>query len=248
MSARLEGTCGIVSGAASGIGRAVAQLFAAEGAHVIAADLDLAALQRLERRATLEVAALDVTDPDSWQTVVARAVNRAGPDFLVNCAGVSIAEDTIDGCAPSDWRRVIAVNLDGTFLGNKVVAEAMRDGGRGGSIINISSVLGAVADGGTLAYGASKSAVRGLTRSVALAGAPLGIRCNAIMPGYIHTPMTNRWFEEAGITPDELAALHPLNRLGQPEEVAHLALFLASGDASFVTGVDLAVDGGYLAV
>ena len=247
MSAELEELCGIVAGAASGIGRAVTQLLAAGGATVLAGDINSAAL-RDEASANVHVCALDVATPESWRDVLAAAQQAGGVDFLVNCAGVSVPNDNIDRCGPDEWRHVMRVNLDGAFLGTKAVVETMRASGHEGSIVNICSVLGIVADGGTLAYGASKGALRGLTKSVALAAAPHRIRCNLILPGYIRTPMTERWLVEADVSLDELAALHPLQRLGEPDEVARLARFLVGPDSAFVTGAELAVDGGYLAV
>jgi 3(or 17)beta-hydroxysteroid dehydrogenase len=247
----LEGRCIIVSGGASGIGRAIAERLAAAGAYVVVGDLDAAAAAGAIAAGAGEAHRLDVTDPASWTAIVAAANRAHGPlHGLVNCAGVDAPSDNIDDCTPAEWDRVMRVNLDGTFLGTKAVLEALRDAGTGGAIVNISSVLAVVADGETLAYAASKGAVRGLTRSAALAVAREGIRCNSIHPGYIRTPMTERWLAGLGGTSAEreLIALHPLGRLGEPADVAELALHLLGEDARYVTGAELAVDGGYLAV
>jgi NAD(P)-dependent dehydrogenase (short-subunit alcohol dehydrogenase family) len=246
----LDGRCVIVSGAGSGIGRATAAHLAAAGAYVIAGDIDAESAAAAVPTGAGEGRHLDVTDEASWAAIVSAAC-RAGEALhaLVNCAGVDAPADNIDDCTPADWDRVMRVNLDGTFLGTKAAVQAMRGLGTPGSIVNISSVLAIVADGETLAYAASKGAVRGLTRSVALAVAGDGIRCNSIHPGYIRTPMTERWLAGGGTTAErELIGLHPLGRLGEPADIAELALYLIGDDARYVTGAELAVDGGYLAV
>jgi NAD(P)-dependent dehydrogenase (short-subunit alcohol dehydrogenase family) len=248
---RLAGRNVIVSGAGSGIGRATAEVLAAQGAHVLCGDIATDAVEEVARAIGGAAHRLDVTDPASWAAIVTAAAEASGGlHALVNCAGVEAESDTIDGCTPEEWERVMRVNLDGTFLGTKAAAEAMRGHGSGGAIVNISSVLAIVADGETLAYGAGKAAVRGLTRSTALAVAADGIRCNSIHPGYIRTPMTERWL--AGLDGAEaeaqLIAMHPLGRLGEPRDIAELALYLVSDDAAYVTGAELAIDGGYLAV
>jgi NAD(P)-dependent dehydrogenase (short-subunit alcohol dehydrogenase family) len=245
---RLAGRRIIVSGAASGIGRATATLLAAEGAHVLAGDIDVPAVEEAARAIGAEPHRLDVTDAHSWTTIVAAAGD--GLHGLVTCAGVDAPDDTLGACTPADWDRVMRINLDGTFLGVQAAARALREAGRGGSIVTIASVLAVVADGATVSYGASKAAVAGLTRSAALALAPDGIRVNTILPGYIRTPMTERWLDGlAGTDAErELVALHPLGRLGEPHEIAGLALHLLGDDATYVTGAELAIDGGYLAV
>ncbi|MDX6626433.1 MAG: hypothetical protein QOE56_1422 [Solirubrobacterales bacterium] len=237
----------LVTGAGSGIGQAIAGLLAAEGYAVIVADLDLAAAEASAAAlAGAEARRLDVTDPDSWQEVVAATGPLQG---LVNCAGIDVPTDNIEECSVEDWQRVMRVNLDGTFLGTKAVVGRMRADGGGGSIVNISSVLGNVADGETVSYGASKAAVRGLTKSAALAVAEDGIRCNTVHPGYIRTPMTERWLASLGEEGERaLVALHPLGRLGDPLDIARVVLYLLGEDSVYVTGSEFAVDGGYLAV
>lgn len=141
------------------------------------------------------------------------------------------------------------VNLDGAFLGTRFAVEAMSEAGSGGSIVNLASVLALTGSGDTISYGASKAAVGGLTRSVAAAVAGDGIRCNSVHPGYIRTPMTKRWTDSDGASDeDETVSLHPLGRLGEPEEIANLVVYLLSDESAYVSGSQLAVDGGYLAV
>ncbi|MGD9734384.1 MAG: SDR family NAD(P)-dependent oxidoreductase [Solirubrobacterales bacterium] len=243
--ARLDGLRVLVTGAGSGIGRATAEHLAAEGAVPLAADVDLAGAEATAASCGGGALRLDVTDPDSWGAALA----EAGPlDGLANCAGVDVPGDNIEDCTPDAWRRAMAVNLDGAFLATQRVARKMIEDGRSGSIVNVSSVLGIVADGETVAYGASKAAVRGLTASAALALAEHGIRCNTVHPGYIRTPMTERWLAELPGGEQALTALHPIGRLGEPADIARLIAFLISEDSSYVTGSELAVDGGYLAV
>jgi NAD(P)-dependent dehydrogenase (short-subunit alcohol dehydrogenase family) len=244
--ARLAGKRVLVTGAGSGIGRATARTLAAEGATAIVADIDLTAAQASARAAGGEAHRLDVADQDSWTQLLAAAGEVHG---LVNCAGVDAPADNVEECSPADWERVMRINLDGVFLGTKAAAAVMSRAGAGGSIVNFSSVLAIVGDGETISYGASKAAVGGLTRSAALALAPAGIRVNSIHPGYIRTPMTERWLarpEDSGEA--GLAALHPLGRIGEPEDVANLVIYLLCDESSYVTGAQLAVDGGYLAV
>jgi NAD(P)-dependent dehydrogenase (short-subunit alcohol dehydrogenase family) len=247
---RLAGKTILVTGAGSGIGRAVAARAAREGAAIFAADIDASAAQDAAATTAGHGLTLDVTDPEAWKDASRRVSESAGGlDGLVNCAGVDATDDNIVDCSTETWRRTLAVNLDGTFLGTRTGIGLIGD--RGGSIVNISSVLGIVADGETLAYSSSKGAVRGLTKAVALEVAARGIRCNTIHPGYVRTPMTRRWLdrlEEQGGSSEELERLHPLGNLGEPADVASLATYLLSDEAAFVTGAELAVDGGYLAV
>jgi NAD(P)-dependent dehydrogenase (short-subunit alcohol dehydrogenase family) len=198
---------------------------------------------------------LDVTDEGQWAEAVATAVGRFGPlTTVVNSAGVSIPAD-IEAETLEGFRRTLAINLEGTFLGCKAAVAALK-GGVGGAIVNVASTLGA--RGGAIfpAYGASKGGVRQLTRSVALHCAAQGydIRVNAILPGAIHTEMVEGYIaagEAAGATREQVvegfASVHPLKRLGRPEEAAAAILFLASDAASYITGADIPVDGGYLA-
>lgn len=246
---RVDGKVALITGGASGIGFATAQLLLDEGAVVILTDLDAsrgdAAVAALTRRSQFQL--LDVTREDQWVAVTDAAVREFGRiDILVNCAGVPLLAD-IEATTIEQWRELMAVNLDGTFLGCKHAVRVMKE--RGGSIINMSSVAGLVGVGNLAAYGASKGGVRLLTKSVALHCARKGynIRCNSVHPSFVDTPML-RAIIAAGRDPAEMEAncvsAAPLGRLGQPIEVARTILFLASDESAFTTGAELVVDGG----
>ena len=244
--ARVQDKVAIVTGAASGIGRGCARLLVAEGARVVCTDRD-------ERGA--EVAAelgatfrrLDVTDEAGWQHVVDETVREFGRlQILVNAAGVAVWGD-IERTTLEQWRFVNGVNAEGTFLGCRTALVAMK--ATGGSIVNISSVAGLVADADAPAYCASKGAVRLLTKSVALHAARKGynVRCNSVHPSFIDTPMVDAVCES---NPKMRAAVEkaaPLGRLGEVDDVANAVLYLASDESKFVTGSELVVDGGLTA-
>ena len=236
---RLQGKTAIVTGAARGIGRGIAELMAQEGAVVIGADV----LPFEGETALAAGVQLDVTDEPGWTSLVDQVVgDHGGVDILVNNAGVA---DTavIHETSLQAWERVIDIDQTGVFLGMKAVIPTMQRGG-GGSIVNISSIVGAVAVPGITAYHAAKGAVRTLTKNAAVTYAGDGIRANAILPGWIRTPMTADQTDEVN---DRYTANTPMPRAGEPIDVAWAAVFLASDESSFVTGVDLPVDGGYLA-
>lgn len=243
---RLDGRVALITGAASprGQGAAEARLFVAEGARVVLADVDDEAGR--ETAASIGEAAhylhLDVTSDASWHEVVETVrASHGDVDVLVNNAGVWDA-GTLDDLTPAAYRRVIEINQVGVFLGMREVATHMRARGTG-SIVNISSNAGLkvnlpnLAGGKALAYVASKWAVRGMTRSAALELAPFGVRVNAIFPGPVDTAMIGGGHES-------IAAGLPLRRLATPEEIAHVALFLASDDSAYVNGAEIAADGG----
>ena len=250
---RVGGKIAIVTGAASGIGRACARRLAGEGATVVLADRDAAggAAAAGELGAPHVFRALDVTDPAAWARVVDETVQASGRlDVLVNAAGVGVMHD-IERTTLEEWRFVHAVNGEGTFLGCQAAVRAMKATG-GGSIINVSSVAGLVADPDMAAYCASKGAVRLLTKSVALhaARAGYGIRCNSVHPAFIDTPMVDALLAAAegrGLTRGKLARAIPLGRIGEVDDVAHLVVYLASDESRFVTGAELVVDGGLTA-
>jgi NAD(P)-dependent dehydrogenase (short-subunit alcohol dehydrogenase family) len=245
---RLKDKIAIVTGAAHGMGEAEARLFAKEGAKVVVADvlLDLAETVAADIRASggeAMAAAIDVTIEAQWVTLIENTVASYGRlDILVNNAGIS-GSSVGDPEALAGWDRIIAVNQTSVFLGTKLAAEQMAKTG-GGSIVNISSIMGFVGGaGGHPAYSASKGAVRIYTKSAAVRYGPLGIRVNSVHPGYM-PPMLNA--TNANERADKIA-LTPLGRLGEPIEVAYGVLFLASDEASFVTGTELVIDGGYIA-
>ena len=253
MSARLSGKTAFVTGAASGLGRAIAHRFAAEGARVALADTDEASGRAVaaEIGAPGLFLAHDVTSEAAWIRNLLAAVAAFGRlDILVNNAGIGPVGN-IEKTSLEEWRRVHRVNLDGVFLGCKHGIPHLRAAG-GGAIINMSSVAGLMGTPTLCAYGSSKAAVRQLTKSVALHCAARGdsIRCNSIHPAFTATPMVERMVAGSRApaeTRRALAAQIPLGRLGEAEEVAALALYLASDESRFVTGAEFVIDGGITA-
>lgn len=255
----MHGKVALVTGAASGIGRATAMAFARAGAQVVLADVQLERLEAVARevaeggRAVGGGAAFvrtDVSNADDVRAMVAFAVQKfGGLDYAFNNAGIEgVLAATAD--YPEDvWQRVIAVNLTGVFLCTKYEIPALLARG-GGSIVNNSSILGLVGFASAPAYTAAKHGVLGLTKASAQEVATRGIRINAVCPGFIETPMVmERGVHAMGDreTYEKIAALHPMNRLGKSEEIAAAVLWLCSDGASFVTGEHLVVDGGYVA-
>lgn len=254
---RLQNKIALVTGGARGIGAAIAKAFRAEGAGVILTDIDARTGQQTADEIGATFARLDVASEADWEAVARRFPSL---DVLVNNAGITGFEGAFDGQPPphdpenaslGDWRAVHAVNTDGTFLGCRHAIRAMRAKGTG-SIINISSRSGLVGIPMAAAYAASKAAIRNHTKTVALycAGQGLAIRCNSIHPAAIMTPM---WEPMLGNGPDRAAreaamvADTPMRRFGRAEEVAALAVMLASDEAAYMTGAELTIDGGILA-
>ena len=251
--ARLENKVVLISGGASGIGAATAQLVLREGGKAVLADRDETKGRALagELGGSAMFVPLDVTDEPAWQEAVAATVGTfGGLHGLLNAAGIGV-RNSIEDCSLADYRRVNDINSMGTFLGCKHAIPAMAKSG-GGSIVNISSVLGLRGASYAMAYCASKGAVRSLTKNVAMHCAQMkyGIRCNSVHPGYIDTPMIaprlsgtidnmtgRQWLE----------ALHPLGRLGRADEVANMIVFLLSDESSFSTGSEFVCDGGLTA-
>lgn len=245
---RFQGKVAIVTGGAGGIGKATAELLAREGARVLIADLSPKgeSVAGAMSAQGLEVAfrQVDVSREEQVVAMVKAAVERWGRlDIMVANAGIG-GRGAADQTLLADWERVIGVNLTGVFLCAKHAVPAMRASG-GGAIVNTASVMGLVATAGAAAYTAAKGAVVNLTRSLALDYARDGIRVNAVCPGFLTN--TQSQGNRSGLDADYLVSLHPLGRLGEPEDVARAIAFLASDDASFITGTSLVVDGGYTA-
>ena len=243
---RLQDKVAIVTGGARGMGAATSKLFVAEGARVVIADVldeDGAKLaEALGDNAVFEH--LDVTDEANWDAVIEATTTRFGvPDVLVNNAGVLLFK-TLAETGKLDFERVLGVNLVGTFLGTKLVGERMVANGRG-SIVNISSVDGMKAANGLGAYCASKWGIRGLTKVAAMEYGHRGVRVNSVHPGGVDTAMGNPYAEPKNAV-NKRYAMVPMQRVGDPDEIARTSLFLASDEASYLCGAEIAVDGGML--
>jgi NAD(P)-dependent dehydrogenase (short-subunit alcohol dehydrogenase family) len=251
--ARLEGKSTVITGAANGIGRATAVLFAAEGARVVATDLDAERLDRLrdELAATgAECVAVvgDVSLPEDARRMIEAAVEHYGHiDILVANAGIIPLRTIIEATA-EDWDEVMAIDGRGMFLTCKFAIEQMLTTG-GGSLVLLSSISGMAGQARQATYGPAKFAASGLTKHLAVEWADKGIRVNAVAPGTILTEAVRRLPDQPGGADyiEEIRRLHPMGRLGEPEEVARAIAFLASDEASFITGAILPADGGYLA-
>ncbi|MGO4108732.1 SDR family NAD(P)-dependent oxidoreductase [Paenibacillus sp. YAF4_2] len=245
---RFQNKVAIVTGGASGIGEATVREFAAEGAKVVIADFSdrgAAVSEELNKQGydTFFVKT-NVADEANVKAMVAATVKKYGKlDILFANAGIG-GQGVTHELSTKDWHRMIDINLTGVFLCNKYTIDQMLKQGTGGAIVNCGSIHSHVARGPIPAYSAAKGGVKLLTQSTAIAYAQKGIRVNAICPGYIETPLIAGSSEEAH---QYLTNLHPMGRLGKPEEIAKSVLFLASDDASFVTGTTLTVDGGYTA-
>lgn len=247
---RLEGRVALVTGSASGIGLATVERLASEGATVVISDVqdeagEQAAAAIRDAGGDALYVHLDVTDEDGWGAAVARVLAERGRlDVLVNNAGLGDLA-TIEETSLADWERTVAIDQTGVFLGMKTCAEALKASGHG-SVINISSIFGTSGGFGTSpAYHAAKGAVRTLTKNVALHWATEGVRVNSVHPGFIRTPILDQ--AKGTEVWDAMTAMTPMGRLGEPEEIAAAVAYLASDDASFVTGLELYVDGGYIA-
>ncbi len=251
---RLAGKSCVVTGAAHGIGRATAERFAREGARLVLADIDEEGIAKARAQLAADGADViavtgDVSDPDDARRMIDAAVHGYGRlDVAVANAGIIPLLD-ITAAGPQDWDQVMAIDGRGMFLTCKYAVEAMLAGGGGGSIVCLSSISGLAGQRGQATYGPAKFAASGLAMHLAVEWADRGIRVNAVAPGTIRTERVRRLPEEPG-GPEYLAEIerrHPLGRLGEPAEVAAAICFLASDEASFITGVVLPVDGGYLA-
>lgn len=252
---RIKDKVALVTGGASGIGAAICKRFSDEGAYVVIADINRADGELLSQKLgerTLYIE-LDVRAPDQWRSAIEKTVAQLGGlDILINNAGIVIPGD-IESCSHTDWQLTQSVNSDGVFFGCQEGIKTMKHLG-GGSIINISSIEGIIGEPLAAAYNASKGAVRILTKSAALHCADHGyhIRVNSLHPGYVATPLVSG--AVTSLSENEMREFQqriigniPMKRIAKPEEIASAALFLASDDASYMTGAELVVDGGYTA-
>ncbi len=247
---RLQNKVALISGGAKGMGAVEAKLFAKEGAKVVIGDVLETEGKQIEGEINKTggeclFVPLDVTDENQWNEAVAATVRRFGKlDILINNAGI-FRTSPVEETSSTEWDQVMDINAKGVFLGAKAAIPAMREAG-GGSIINLSSVAGLVGAAYSSAYSASKGAVRLFTKSTAIQYATDGVRCNSIHPGVIQTDMTKEAIADSQFKAQRLDPT-PLARLGQPEDVAYGALYLASDESSFVTGAELVIDGGWTA-
>jgi len=254
---RLESKVALITGGGSGIGRACAEMFAREGARVAVSDISLERAQATTQFVTShggDAIAIsgDVSVGDDAQNMVSATVEKFGKlDVLVNSAGVSARNAMPKGSSPEEvWDKVIDVNLKGTYMVSWHAMPEMAKSG-GGSIINLSSIMGLVGypvgmGGGFNPYNPSKGGVLQFTRNLSIDSASKNVRVNCICPGYVETDLTSALTKDAEAL-SRLETLHPIGRLGQPEEIAYAALYLASDESGFVTGSPLVVDGGYTA-
>jgi NAD(P)-dependent dehydrogenase (short-subunit alcohol dehydrogenase family) len=249
----LEGKVAVITGAASGIGRATAELFSGQGARVVASDVNAHAgaetVERLRQAGGSAVfVAADVTDDEALRAVVDRAVQEHGRvDCAANCAGVGAGHGATHDYDAETWNRIVDINLRGTWHAMRHEIAAMLAGGQGGTVVNVASTLSLRGSPLGSPYSASKHGVLGLTRTAALEYAAQGIRVNAVCPGAIDTPMMDETFERFPGFREMLLGLVPMQRMGRPDEVAHAIAWLSSEGSSFVTGEGVTVEGGLLA-
>ena len=239
---RLQAKVVLVTGAASGIGHAVTELFASEGAIVFASDI---ASPKLAYSDSIEALRLDVTREDDWEKAVDTVVEKSGRlDVLINNAGI-IAYEPLHELEVSAWMNMIAVDQTGVFLGMREAIRVMRRQ-KSGSIVNISSIWGSAAVAGAHSYHAAKGAVRNMTKNAAMTYVGDGIRVNSVHPGFVDTPMTRPGHSNPEVAKHRIDAT-PLGRFGTPADIAAGCLYLASDEASWVTGSELVIDGGMTA-
>lgn len=240
---KLKGKTAIVTGSSSGIGKAIAEEFLRQGAFVVFSDVNEVPVPDKERAIFVKC---DVSKKEEVENLVKQAVDKFnGLDIMVNSAGIGTGEDIVS-TDDKTWDKTIAVNLSGVFYGLRAAAKYMKENNTKGSIINMTSILGAVGFKDSISYSASKGGVNQLTRAGALDLASFGIRVNAIAPGFIKTQMTKAVTDDPQ-SKAQIEQATPLGRMGEPEDIAKAALYLASDDSKFVTGSVLFVDGGWTA-
>lgn len=248
---RVDEKVAIVTGGAVGIGRATAELLAQEGAKVAVTDVNVEEGKKTAANMNddgYEAVFFehDVASEEQWQDVVAQVEDRLGvPDVLVNNAGIYLIKP-IEEMTVEEWRRLMDINVTGVFLGMKHCTPLMKANG-GGSVVNLSSVAGLIGAANHTCYGASKGAVRIMTKDAAIELAEAGVRVNSIHPAYIKTQMAEYGASMYHATEAELDAMHPLGHMGEPIDVAYAVLYLASDESKFMTGSELVLDGGLTA-
>ena len=248
---RFEGKCVVITGAGSGIGRQTAIEFALEGAAVVAADLDHETALRTvgtisQNGGQAYAVEVDTSDPNSVKECFKESASIIGTlDILINSAGIREIKPVLE-LSYKDWCRVLDVNITGVFLCSQAFLQYLTENSKKGCIVNLASTCGVTGVPNRPAYTASKHAVVGLTKEMALEFGEIGIRVNAVGPGVTRTALTERYFQESEMA-ERVRSIHAMNRWGQADEIAKAIMFLASDDASFITGETLLVDGGWMA-
>jgi NAD(P)-dependent dehydrogenase (short-subunit alcohol dehydrogenase family) len=252
MAGRVEGKVALITGGSSGIGRATALLFGREGAKVAVADYNADGGEQTVKAikdagGVASFHAVDVASPQEVEGLIKKVVDSYGRlDSAFNNAGIEGQMALTPDCTIENWNRVIAIDLTSVFLCMKYEIQQMLKNG-GGSIVNTASVAGLQGLAAAPAYVAAKHGVAGLTKTAALEFAQKGIRVNAVCPGFIHTPMVDRVLDKGVFSEEQIFAAEPMHRMGKPEEIAEAVLWLCSDASSFVTGLPMPVDGGYVA-